>query len=150
MPSNRKTTKPLKAALFWADSEDADDLDGDPWGLAQSVGVRVLRNKEFRAGYEVKGKVVAALFDDQSDPDEYSFDIAVSPQFQKLGLGGKLLDLALNLYAEQKEYRGPDYKMHLDVINPAMERMLERKGFVRVDQDRNITIMERSNGRRSR
>ena len=146
----RKTTNPAKPILFWADSEDADDLDGDPWGLAHSVGVRVLSNKEFRAGYQVKGKVVAALFDDPSDPDEYSFDIAVSPQFQKLGLGGKLLDLALNLYEENKEARGDDYKMRLDVINPAMERMLERKGFVRVGREGGTTLMERSNGRRGR
>lgn len=147
MPTAKQSTKKQQKPIFFFvdDSDETDEIEDNPRELAKSVGVNILRNKEFRAGYQVKGKVVAALFDDQSDRDEYSFDIVVSPQFQKLGLGGKLLDVALGLYADQKEYRGSDYKMRLDVINPAMERMLERKGFARIDQEGGITIMERRN-----
>ena len=144
----RTRSNPSNPSLFWSD--ELDELEGDPWKLAASVGVGILSNKEFQAGYQINGKVVAALFDDPSDPDEYSFDIVVSPQFQKLGLGDKLLNLALNLYQENKEARGADYKIRLDVINPVMERMLERKGFVRVGREGGITLMERSNGRQGR
>ena len=144
MPTRRTMTS-SSPELF--DADELEDLEGDPWALADSVGVNILRNKDFRAGYQVGGVVVAALFDDSNDPEEYSFDIVVSPQFQKLGLGKKLLKFALDSYSENKQAYGEDYKMKLDVVNPVMESMLRSRGFKEVGRERGITLMEKQASR---
>ncbi len=140
MPTRRTMTS-SSPELF--DADELGDLEGDPWVLADSVGVNILRNKEFRVGYQVGGMVVAALFDDSNDRDEYSFDVVVLPRFQKLGLGKKLLEFALDTYSENKQAYGEDYKMKLDVVSPVMESMLRSRGFKEVGRERGITLMEK-------
>lgn len=130
----------MRPELFW--EEELDDFEGDPWQIAKSVGVRVLSDKDFRAGFQVDGEVVAVLFD-ASTEDEYSFDIAVLPEYRNKGLGRKLVELALDQYEEQREYRGEDFHLSLDVISPVMEALLKRYGFVEVGREGGHTIMEK-------
>lgn len=140
MPT-RRTMTASRPEIFWG--EELEHFEGDPWELARSVGVNILRDKDFRAGYHVGGEIVAALFDDSSDSNGYSFDIVVSPTFQKLGLGKKLLELALATYSENQEAYGEDYQMRLDVTSPVMEAMLRSRGFKEVGREKGITIMKR-------
>lgn len=130
----------MRPELFW--EEELEDFEGDPWQIARSVGVRVLSDKDFRAGFQVDGEVVAVLFD-ASTVDEYSFDIAVLPEYQNKGLGRKLIELALDQYGEQREYRGEEFHLSLDVISPVMEALLKRYGFVEVGRERGHTLMEK-------
>ena len=131
--------------MFWED--DWEDLEGDPWDLAQSVGVRVLSNKDLRAGFHVDGEIVAALFD-ASDRDGYEFDIAVRKDWQRRGLGKRLTEMALDLYEENREAYGDGYTLNLDVINPVMERLLRRHGLEETGREHGHVLMTKRAYRR--
>jgi GNAT superfamily N-acetyltransferase len=119
-----------------------EDYEGDPWELAKSVGVNILSNKDFQAGFSVGGELVAALFD-ASDSDGYEFDIAVRRDWQRKGLGAKLMDLAFDTFDENQEAFGEDYTLNLDVISPIAEKMLKRRGLVEVGRERGHVLMSR-------
>jgi GNAT superfamily N-acetyltransferase len=124
------------------DPEDLDDLGLDPWAFARDNGVNILANKDFRAAYTVADKLVAVLFD-ASDSDGYEFDIAVTARWRRRGLGAKLTDYALSIYEETSDAYGEDYTLNLDVINPAAEAMLAKRGLVVVGRERGHTLMTR-------
>lgn len=125
-----------------ADPDEVDEFDNDPWELAHSVGVRVLSNKDLRAMYVVGSEIVAALFD-ASDPDGYEFDVVVSPEWQRKGLGSKLMDIALDQFEENAEAYGEGYALHMDVINPVAARMLKQRGLVETGREHGHILMTR-------
>jgi len=129
-----------RAELVW--EHDDDEYEGDPWQLAKSVGVNILSNKEFRAGFVVDGHLVAALFD-ASDRDGYEFDIAVAKDWQRKGLGKELMDIAFDIYRENAEAFGDDYTLNLDAINPIAARMLKQRGLVEVGRERGHILMSK-------
>ena len=136
----RRTMTSSRARMFWED--DWEDLDGDPWEVAKDAGINILRGKEFRAGFEVDDKIVAVLFD-ESDSDGYSFDIAVDSDHRRQGLADKLLNVALDIYYENREAYGEDYTLKLDVVSPIMEKLLRQKGFTEVGREGGHVIMTR-------
>ena len=136
----RRTMTSSRAGLFWED--EWEEFDGDPWEVADSAGINILRGKDFRAGLQYDGEIVAVLFD-ESDRDGYSFDIAVSPDHRRKGYAKKLLELALDIYEENREVYGDDYTLNLDVVSPIMEKLLKSKGFKEVGRDRGHTFMTR-------
>lgn len=123
-------------------SDDHTDYDNDPWELAREVGVRVLSNKDLRAMYVSGSEIVAALFD-SSDSSGYEFDIAVSPSWQKFGLGSRLMDLAISLYEDNSEAYGEEYVLKADVISHVAEKMLRQRGFVEIGREPGHVIMTR-------
>ena len=135
-------TKSLAAAgvarpiLVW----DPDEAENDPWKLAKSVGVNILSNKEFRAGYVVDGQMVAALFDEVNQ-DGYEFDIVVDPAWQNKRFGSKLMDIAIDQYDEMSEAYGDDFTFNLDIINPLAVRMLKQRGFVETGREHGHVLM---------
>jgi len=137
---SRRTMTSSRATIFW--EEEYEDLEGDPWEVAESAGINILRGKEFRAGFQVDGEIVAVLFD-ESDRDGYSFDIAVSPNHRRQGFAKRLLDIALDLYEDNREAYGEEYTLNLDVVSPIMEKVLKGKGFVEVGRQGGHTMMTR-------
>ena len=135
---SRRTMTASRPELVW----DDQDFEGNPWALAKSVGVNILSNKDFRAGYTVDGEIVAALFD-ASDRDGYEFDIAVHPDWQRKGLGSKLMDTALDNYEENREAFGEEYTLNMDVISTVAARMLKRRGLVEVGREGGHILMTR-------
>ena len=135
---SRRTMTASRPELVW----DDQDFEGNPWALAKSVGVNILSNKDFRAGYTVDGEIVAALFD-ASDRDGYEFDIAVHPDWQRKGLGSKLMDMALDNYEENQEAFGEEYTLNMDVISPVAARMLKKRGLVEVGREGGHILMSR-------
>ena len=113
----------------------------DPWKLAQKAGINILSHKDWKAGYEDKGLLVAALFD-YADAECYDFDIVVDPAYQKRGLGAKLMDLAISEYKELTD-PFPDIQFCLDSVNPVTVRMLKQRGFVETGRERGHTLMTR-------
>jgi len=95
--------------------------------LARRVNIRVSTSKAFFCGHLYQVSLVSALFTEDSLSDCFSFDIVVDPQHQAKGLGGVLVDEALEYYEDLKnmmfemfvEY---DYCVH--VINPHMKTLL--------------------------
>jgi GNAT superfamily N-acetyltransferase len=124
---------------FWPDSEDDEEDTGDTcsfytqaYTLAKDSGLNILRDKD-PACYALDGeRVVGCLFVTDSN-QKFSFDIAVDPKFRNKGIGTKLIDMGIQEYEQRKE-AFDDYSYSLDVINPSMKKILERKGF-QVDED---------------
>jgi len=117
----------------------------DPWKLAQKAGINILSHMDFVAGYEAGGKLVAALFDssDSGDQECYAFDIVVDPDgWQRRGLGGKLMDIAISQYDDLVE-PFPDIQFCLDAVNPHAVRMLKQRGFVETGREQGHTLMTR-------
>jgi len=129
--------------LVWFEEEE--EYEGDPYALAQSVGINILSDKEFRAGYAVEGILVAALFDSSQSGDQecYSFDVVVDAEWQGYGLGSKLIDLAIELYDELTD-PFPNIQFCVDAVNPAVVRLLKRRGFVVSEERGEHTLMTRS------
>jgi len=139
--SRRTMTSASRPEFVW----EGDDFEGDPWKLAKSVGVNILSNKDFRAGYTVDGEIIAALFD-ASDSDGYEFDIAVRKDWQRKGLGAKLMDVAFGNFEENRDAYGDDYTLNLDVISPVAALMLRKRGLVEVGREGGHILMTKRAG----
>jgi ribosomal protein S18 acetylase RimI-like enzyme len=124
--------------LFW--EEDLDWIDDDPWKIASLAGIRILMNREFKAGFHVNGEIVAVLFE-ADYADGYTFDVAVKKEWRNKGLGTKLIDIGLDEYRERKEIAGATYKLELDVVSPAMKKLLIDKGLKIIVESGNHTLM---------
>lgn len=103
------------------------ETEHDPWVLAKRVGIGIDSTKDFKAGFETDGQLVAALFT-AADGECYAFDIVVAPEHQGSGLGSKLMDLAIADYEELRE-PFPDMRFCLDAVNPQAVSMLQARGF---------------------
>jgi GNAT superfamily N-acetyltransferase len=128
---------------------DPDSID--PWRLARKVGIGITRGKEFYAGHLYKGGLVSALFIDAQDC--FSFDVVVDPAHQAKGLGAELVDVAIsefdtaeNYFDWDDEYAPESYEYCVEVVNPHMKRLLERKGFYvhETSTDGNSWLMRRA------
>ncbi len=113
----------------------------NPWELATRAGIYVSRDKEFKAGYQEEGQLVAALFTSVSE-ECFSFDIVVDPNHQRKGYGAKLLELAIDEYDELLD-PFPDMVFCIDAVNPVMVRMLKSKGFEETGKEQGHTLMTR-------
>lgn len=74
-----------------------------------------------------------------SDNDEiFSFDIAIDSSYQNMGLSSMLIESAISEYESQKDMyddMGKDFKMEVDVINPKLAQILEKKyGFFTITE----------------
>ena len=104
----------------------------DPYRLARDLSIGISRDKEFTAGHIHNGELVSALFIDTADC--FSFDIVVSEQHRLKGLADELVKIAIFEYEYHKQvfedaYQGSKYQYCIEVVNPIMKRLLEKKGF---------------------
>ena len=115
--------------------EDYDGIDN----VAKKSGINILRGKDANMVAIVDDQVVGVLFT-EFDGQEYSFDVAVLPEFQNMGIGKRLTDMGISEY-HQYEDMG-DITMRLDVVNPKMVKLLQSKGLVVTDQQGGHVMME--------
>ena len=118
----------------FVDMYEIDPDSIDPWWLARKVGIGITRGKEFYAGHLYKDELVSALFIDRQDC--FSFDVVVDPAHQARGLGAELVDEAIDRFRvadlvwDWDDESAPEhYEYCVEVVNPHMKRLLERKGF---------------------
>ncbi|MFW6172725.1 MAG: hypothetical protein ACOC5T_03175 [Elusimicrobiota bacterium] len=104
--------------------EDAEEA----YAIAKKHGISVLSDKDIDTIVKVGDMVAGALWTTWLS-DEYSFDVVVKNDFQRMGIGSKLIDIALDSYEFDKEAFGDDAIIRADVINPKMEKILLGKGF---------------------
>ena len=83
---------------------DMDIVNNDPWSLANRHEVRISSDKELLASYVdlEEGIVIAAVFDSFS-LRYYSFDVVVDRRYQRIGLGKKLIDIAMQKFYELQD-----------------------------------------------
>ena len=87
------------------------------------------------------GIVAGALFTGWRR-EEFSFDVIVSPQFQRQGVATQLIDAAISEFNQGGE-AFPDAHIKADVVNPYLVPLLQRRGFVMKQQVGGHTIMTR-------
>lgn len=96
--------------------------------VAVRSGVRSAFNKSLVAGVIDENDALVAAVWEAVDGDEYSFDIAVLPEHQGKGIGRVLLEEYLAIPDDVREAY-PNIKVVVDVINPILAHMLDRRGF---------------------
>lgn len=106
----------------------------------RNIGLTRDRNLSFIARDE-DGEIIGGAYTSLEN-DEYTFDVIVSREAEGKGIGSRLLDKVINPelsmgYDIYDIY--PDLKVKVDVVNPSMKKMLEKRGFKvddRIGQDR--------------
>ena len=98
--------------------------------IAKEVGINAyhLRDNTLSQVALEGDKVAGALWTNIS-ANLFSFDIVVSKDHQKKGIGAKLVDAAIREFNEMKDAY-PDLKYQVQVVNESMTRILRKKGFV--------------------
>ena len=107
-----------------------DDLYYQAWELGRASSIGILSDKDVYLVATVGKKVVGVLFTSLNG-DRYSFDVVVDPEYQRQGIGRQLVGEGV------QEFRNldiPDIKMQLDVVNPAMQKVLMEHGLQVQDQ----------------
>jgi ribosomal protein S18 acetylase RimI-like enzyme len=108
---------------------DRSEMIQRAYDLAKNCGVNILSDKNLLyIFYDNKfEKIVGALFTSVSDT--YSFDIVVDRSYENVGMGTKLVKIAISHFEEYKD-ANPDLTMEIDCINPVMANILRKKfGF---------------------
>lgn len=110
---------------------DIYEVEEDALEIAKNGGVSILSDKVLRSVLvdTKEKKVIGALWVSEGGSD-FSFDIAIDSSYQNMGLSSKLIESAISEYEYQKEAYGDNFKMNVDVINPKLAQILEKKyGF---------------------
>lgn len=166
MRHNPDTTgrTPPKGLVVWTYYSEDGDARMDRWAekawkIALASPIRILSNRELTAiaviGNTVVGGGWSAVEHPFSDDVEgtFTFDIVVDPKAQGKGVGDALVEEMLNQFRSVRDMGGAEYVLDVEVVNPAMERILARRGFVRRDEEdpravRGKMMMTRRNGGR--
>jgi ribosomal protein S18 acetylase RimI-like enzyme len=124
--------------IYRISPEDPDVGDLDPY-VALDQADEVFRLAEIRInraknitilavlGEQVIG-AVATAWQENRDEDawEFSWDIAVHPEYRKSGIGARLIREALAAYESEKADYGDRTVMRLWVVNPRLANVLEQ------------------------
>ena len=107
--------------------------------LARRLGVNILSDKELFCVMGDQRQLIAAVWTSWVQ-NEFSFDVVVRPEYQNQGIGTKLVDECISEFEQTKEAYGDNTHISLHVINPLMESILARRGFVKSPKsyDRNV------------
>jgi len=117
---------------------DPEEVTQDPWALAREQGIHILSNREFSAALvDDDDNLIGALFT-AFDGETFTFDVVVDPRFAGKGAGTELAKYALDLFREIEDME-EGVRLEVDVVNPQMERILQRLGLRKID-NRHMTL----------
>lgn len=111
--------------------EDDYDIDMDAAyeraiEIAKDNGINILSNKELAAvTTNNNGEVIGAIFESVNDR-EYSFDVVIDKNYQRMGYGKELIGFGIEQYNQYKDIYGAKLKLNLDVVNPNMQALLKK------------------------
>lgn len=103
-----------------------------PYDIAFKHKIFIREDSVFAVGYIYDGELVAALYVPETPAHSFEFDIVVSDAHQRKGLGGALVDFAVQIYDEYLAEYGftrESYPYRVAVVDVRMKRILESKGF---------------------
>jgi GNAT superfamily N-acetyltransferase len=147
---------------FYDEQGDNDDRDERlaeaAWKIAHASPIRILSNKSLSAIAVLGRKVVGGgwysvdMSHSDDEPSQFSFDIVVAPGAQGKGVGDALVKEMLDQF-RHAAHGHDELALNVEVVNPAMERILVRRGFrVRDEEDplavRGRTMMTKNPRRR--
>ncbi len=135
-----------------------DDIDSseikEANNIAKEEGISIFSDKNVQSIAKSGDEVIGALwsswetftrkrhiFAKKKNIAKFEFDIVVKGSFQGKGVGGKLLNIAIDKYNSEKEEYDEDTIIKAIVVNSKMERMLIKKGFKVVRKEDGITVM---------
>ena len=108
--------------------------------LERNSGINILRGKEVSTIAMSGEKVVGALWD-EFDGENYSFDVAVLPEYRRMGIAKNLIGDALSNYSMYQELGA---KIILDVVNVDLANYLQKIGFEVIEEFDGRKIMSMS------
>ncbi|MBU2527728.1 MAG: hypothetical protein KKC03_14115 [Bacteroidetes bacterium] len=119
--------------IYGDDLLDSDDLnlaDNDSRALAARCEIRISSQKDLLASYvDLEEKIIIAAAFDFFVLGYYSFDVVVDRRYRRMGLGKKLIDIAMQKFYElQSDLDDFDKTtLLLHVVNPVLVPYLMRE-----------------------
>jgi len=159
--TGRKPPKGLRIEFY------DENGDNDPrverfaeaaWGISFASPINILSDKRLSAIAVLGRKCVGGGWtsvsqaSDDEEPSQFSFDVVVAPEAQGKGVGDALVSAMLDEFRHIR-FAYDELVLNVEVVNPAMERILARRGFVLRNKEdplarRGKTMMTRRNGGR--
>jgi len=156
--SGSRATPPAGLKIYGYSEDDSDEdrseLAEAAWALALASPISILSDKSLAVIAVLNGVVVGAGWKAVSrgygdEPATYDFDVVVAPEAQGKGVGEAVTDALLHDYREERAaYRDMDEELVLDVhvVNPAMQKLLQRKGLVREQERGKVYLRSKPRG----
>lgn len=103
--------------------------------IAKKRDLGITRDREIAAvARDNEGNIVGGAYTAyDNSTGEYTFDVVVDESVDGKGVGSKLLDRVKDLPFDVQEMN-PDATIKVDVVNPQMQAMLEKRGFEVVEK----------------
>jgi len=129
---------PVVASMGEVSIESAFDEDGEidydaeeaVKEIARARNLGITRDRELATvAKDEDGNIIGGAFTSyDNETGEYTFDVVVSEGAEGSGVGSKLLNSVIEIPSDIKEFN-PKAKVKVDVVNPQMQAMLEKRGF---------------------
>jgi len=117
-------------SAFDEDGEIDTDAEDAVRGIAKERDLGITRDRELATvARDKNGNVIGGAYTSyDNSTGEYTFDVVVSKEAEGSGVGSKLLNSVIEIPSDIKEFN-PKAKVKVDVVNPQMQAMLEKRGF---------------------
>ena len=131
-------SKPLADGITISDAIDEDgevdyEAEDAVRAIAKARGLGITRDREIAmVARDADGNVIGGAFT-SFDGDNYTFDVVVNEENEGKGVGSALTDAVAKMPSDIGE-ANPNATMKVDVVNPAMQKMLEARGFEVTEQ----------------
>jgi ribosomal protein S18 acetylase RimI-like enzyme len=117
-------------SAFDEDGEIDYDAEEAVKEIARARNLGITRDRELSTvAKDEDGNIIGGAFTSyDNETGEYTFDVVVSEDAEGSGIGSKLLNSVIEIPSDIKEFN-PKAKVKVDVVNPQMQAMLEKRGF---------------------
>lgn len=109
---------------FEYENGDCADVVKDIYNIADMTKIRFNSQEEPFDAIVMDNQVVAGSMINEKEQPEFSFSVVVHPNYQKKGIGKKLIENAIR-YAKENEFQS----VRLDVVNENLHNYLDQLGF---------------------
>jgi GNAT superfamily N-acetyltransferase len=128
------------------------DAEAEVSKIAKKRDLGITSDREISVvARDKNGKIIGGAYTSyDNSTGEYTFDIVVDESVEGKGVGSMLLDQVKDLPFDIEEMN-PDATVKVDVVNPQMQKMLEKRGFEVVEKiGKDRVIMQPSSDPRFR